>query len=61
MRGTLGSYVATVSAFSAVNFMFLPLTTRFLWPSVVGVPLVFAWIAYYRVRFSRRATRAVPA
>jgi uncharacterized membrane protein len=61
MGGMLGSYVATVSAFSAVNFVFLPLATRFLWPSVVGVPLIFAWIAYSRARFSRRATRAVPA
>jgi hypothetical protein len=44
-----------------VNFTFLPLTARFLWPSMVGVPLIFAWVAYYRRRFSRRAARAVPA
>ena len=59
MGGMLGSYVATVSAFSAVNFTFLPLTLRFLWPSIVGVPLIFAWIAYYRVRFTRRLAPAV--
>ena len=61
MSGMLASYLATVSAFSAVNFTFLPLTARFLWPSMVGVPLIFAWVAYYRARFSRRAARAVPA
>ena len=59
MAGMLGSYVATVSAFSAVNFTFLPLTVRFLWPSIVGVPLIFAWITYYRMRFSRRVAGAV--
>jgi hypothetical protein len=61
MGGMLGSYVATVSAFSAVNFTFLPLAARFLWPSVLGVPLIFTWIAYYRARFSRRAVAAVAA
>ena len=61
MGGMLGSYVATVSAFSAVNFTFLPLTLRFLWPSILGVPLIFAWIAYYRVRFARRPAPAVAA
>jgi len=61
MSGMLGSYVATVTAFSAVNFTFLPLTARFLWPSVVGVPLIAAWVGYYRVRFSRRPPRAVAA
>ena len=61
MGGMLGSYVATVSAFSAVNFTFLPLTARFLWPAAVGVPLIFAWVAYYRACFSRRAVAAVAA
>ncbi len=61
MSGMLGSYVATVSAFSAVNFTFLPLTARFLWPSLVGVPLIVMWVAYYRARFSRRTVGAVAA
>lgn len=55
MGGMLGSYVATLSAFSAVNFTFLPVTARFLWPVAVGIPLIVAWIALYRVRFSRRS------
>jgi len=33
MGGMLGSYIATVSAFSAVNFHFLPVVIRWLWPS----------------------------
>ncbi len=32
-----------------------------LWPSVIGVPLIFAWVAYYRAHLARRAARAVPA
>ncbi len=46
--GMLGSYIATVSAFSAVNFGFLPPAVRWLWPSVVGVPAIFLWINRYR-------------
>ena len=61
MGGMLGSYVATVSAFSAVNFTFLPLAVRFLWPSLVGIPLIFIWISYYRARFSGRTVAVVAA
>jgi len=45
MAGMLASYIATVSAFSAVNFMFLPVILRWLWPTIVGVPGIFLWIA----------------
>ena len=61
MGGMLGSYVATVSAFSAVNFTFLPLAARFLWPVVSGVPLIFVWVAYYRARFSTHPVATVAA
>src|SRR5207247_2138905 len=57
MRGMLGSYIATVTAFSVVNFTFLPTAVRWLWPIVVGTPLIAAWITYYRLRF-RRGTSA---
>ena len=40
MQGMLGSYIATVTAFSVVNFTFLPTTVRWLWPIVVGTPLI---------------------
>src|SRR5258707_161013 len=47
----LGSYIAAVSAFSVVNFTFLPTTVRWLWPTALGVPLITAWITYYKIRF----------
>ncbi|HUF92919.1 MAG TPA: hypothetical protein VMR23_11115 [Candidatus Limnocylindria bacterium] len=61
MAGMLGSYIATVSAFSVVNFDFLPTVARWLWPSVVGTPLIVIWIVYYKVRFARRAKPAAVA
>ena len=57
MAGMLGSYIATVSAFSVVNFTFLPTSARWLWPSAVGVPVIAIWITYYKLRF-RRAGQA---
>jgi hypothetical protein len=53
MGHMLGAYIATVSAFSVVNFEFLPPLIRWLWPSAVGVPGIFIWISYYRRKFSR--------
>lgn len=50
MAGMIGSYIAAVSAFSVVNFHFLPTAVRWLWPSAVGVPGIFIWIGYYRKR-----------
>ena len=61
MAGMLGSYIATVSAFSVVNFTFLPTGVRWLWPTVVGTPLVAAWITYYKQRFRRAKTATPPA
>jgi uncharacterized membrane protein len=55
MTGMLGSYVAALSAFSVVNFTFLPTTARWLWPTLVGTPLIVLWIAYYKRRFRRGA------
>jgi hypothetical protein len=51
MAGMLGSYIAAVSAFSVVNFAFLPTVVRWLWPTIVGTPLIALWIRYYRIRF----------
>ena len=50
----LGSYIAAVTAFSVVNFDFLPTVARWLWPSVVGTPLIALWIVYYKLKFARR-------
>ena len=59
MAGMLGSYIATVSAFSVVNFTFLPVAVRWLWPTAIGTPLIAVWVAYEKHRF-RRAASARP-
>ena len=45
--GMLGGYIATVSAFSAVNMHFLPTILQWLWPTILGVPLIYFFNAYY--------------
>jgi len=52
MGNMLGAYIATVSAFSVVNFTVLPPIVRWLWPTTVGVPLIGLWIRHYRRRFT---------
>src|SRR5207253_5379803 len=61
MAGMLGSYVATVSAFSVVNFTFLPIAVRWLWPTVIGTPLIVVWITYYKIRFRRAPSARIEA
>lgn len=58
MIGMLASYIATVSAFSVVNFTFLPLGVRWLWPTLIGTPLIVVWVSYYRGRFRSRLQSA---
>ena len=56
MGRMLGAWVAALSAFSAVNLQILPPTVRWLWPTVIGTPLITAWIiAYGRRLHGRRA------
>jgi hypothetical protein len=54
MTGMLGSYLAALSAFSVVNFTFLPTTARWLWPTLLGTPLIVLWITSYKRRFAAR-------
>ena len=61
MSGMLGSYIATVTAFSVVNFGFLPTAARWLWPTVIGTPLIALWVTYYRLRFRRTKGAAAAA
>jgi hypothetical protein len=61
MTGMLTSYVAAVTAFSVVNFAFLPTTVRWLWPTFVGTVAIAAWVRYHRVRFAGRALAAPAA
>ena len=54
MSGFLGSYIATVSAFSAVNLaMIKPMWLQWLWPTLLGVPLIVGWIRHTRARFDK--------
>ncbi len=55
MTGFIGGYIATVSAFSAVNLEFLPTIVRWLWPTVIGVPLLLLWGRSYRRKFDAGA------
>ncbi len=55
MRGMLTAYIATVTAFSAVNFGFLPVVVRWLWPSVAGALGLTVWVRYYKRRFAKEA------
>jgi uncharacterized membrane protein len=61
MSRFLAAYIATVTAFSVVNFERLPYLWRWLWPTAVGVPLIFVWRAYYKRKFAREARAHAPA
>lgn len=52
MTRMLAAYITTVSAFSAVNFMFLPPVVRWLWPGVIGTVGITIWVRHYRKRFA---------
>ena len=51
MTGMFTSYIAAVSAFSAVNLNFLPMIVQWLWPTFVGVPILIIWATYYKKKF----------
>lgn len=61
MGGMVGGYIATVSAFSAVNFNFLPTIIQWLWPTIIGVPLLISWVNFYKRKFKagRKAEEVV--
>jgi len=43
ISGFLASYIAAVSAFSATSLKFIPFPYNFLWPTLLGVPLIIWW------------------
>ncbi|MFB6269865.1 MAG: hypothetical protein ABEH83_07975 [Halobacterium sp.] len=43
----VGAYIATVTAVSVVNLEAAPAVVAWLWPTAVGVPLIFYWQAEY--------------
>jgi len=55
MSGMVASYIAAVSAFSVVNFSFLPSLVRWLWPTAIGAPLLTIWIRSYQKKFAQRS------
>ena len=48
ISGFMASYIAAVSAFSVTSLHFIPFPYNFLWPTVLGVPVIMWW--HRRVR-----------
>ncbi len=50
ITGMMGGYIAAVSAFSAVNlgFSWMPTVIQWLWPTMLGVPVIFYFTSQYR-------------
>jgi hypothetical protein len=57
LQGMIGSYIAAMTAFSAVNLSshFGNVWWVWLWPTILGVPAISLWTAYYRKKFTPRA------
>jgi uncharacterized membrane protein len=60
MQGMIGSYIAAMTAFSAVNLShwFGAAWWVWLWPTMVGVPAIALWTAYYKKKFTPRPKTA---
>jgi uncharacterized membrane protein len=61
MQGMIASYIAAMTAFSAVNLShwFGAAWWVWLWPTIAGVPAIAIWTAYYKKKFSPRPKVAV--
>jgi hypothetical protein len=52
----LAAYIATVTAFSVVNFKFLnPVWVRWAWPTVVGTIVITYYVTVYKTKIARGA------
>jgi uncharacterized membrane protein len=60
MQGMIASYIAAMTAFSAVNLgpFFGNAWWVWLWPTIVGVPAISIWTAYYKKKFTPKAKLA---
>jgi hypothetical protein len=60
MQGMIGSYIAAMTAFSAINLShwFGAAWWVWLWPTIVGVPSIALWTAYYKKKFSPKTKLA---
>lgn len=56
ISGFVASYIAAVSAFSVTSLHFIPGVISFLWPTVLGVPLIIWW--HRRVRGGQLAVNS---
>lgn len=53
LTGFLGGYIATLSAFSAVNLSWIhPAWLRWLWPTLIGAPAIALLRLHYRRKFA---------
>jgi uncharacterized membrane protein len=61
MQGMIASYIAAMTAFSAVNLThwFGAAWWVWLWPTIVGAPAIGVWTAYYKKRFLPKPKIAV--
>ncbi|MBL6449523.1 hypothetical protein JMN32_24640 [Fulvivirga sp. 29W222] len=50
--GMLGSYIAAVTAFSSQVFTFMPGLWQWVWPSIIGVPVITYTIYKYKKKIS---------
>jgi multisubunit Na+/H+ antiporter MnhF subunit len=55
MTRFLAAYIATVTAFSVVNFQFLPYFWRWIWPTVIGTAGIAIWRTHYTLKFKRES------
>jgi hypothetical protein len=60
LQGMIGSYIAAMTAFSAVNLgpWFGNAWWVWLWPTILGVPAISIWTAYYKKKFAPRPKAA---
>jgi hypothetical protein len=61
MQGMMASYIAAMTAFSAVNLSrwFGAAWWVWLWPTILGVPMISLWTRYYKKKFGpKRAIKA---
>jgi uncharacterized membrane protein len=56
LQGMIASYIAAMTAFSAVNLAshFGNAWWVWLWPTIVGAPAITIWTAYYKKKFAPR-------
>ena len=60
MQGMIASYIAAMTAFSAVNLghWFGPAWWVWLWPTILGVPSISLWTRYYKKKFAPKPKQA---